>query len=266
MNSTAVRLNILSDLHLSRGLIPVPRTEADVVVLAGDLARPEPAIDWARGFSCPVLYVPGNHEFYGSTLPDTVALLKRLAAGSNIHVLDCEAIVVQGVRFLGATLWTDFMLDGAGPEREQVMAKTAEVMRDFTVIESSENPGTSFTPQESARVFTRHRDWLAHQLDDTFAGPTVVITHHAPALDSIHPRYAGSPLSNAFASNLEALMGAARVALWIHGHTHDSFDYRVRGTRVFANPRGYFKDGANENARFDPERVLEISAAGSIPR
>ncbi|MDN5873795.1 MAG: metallophosphoesterase [Sinobacteraceae bacterium] len=257
MNPT-LRLNVLSDLHLSRGLIPVPETDADVVVLAGDIARPEPAIEWAGGFKCPVLYVPGNHEFYGGSLAGTVEKLKMLASGSNIQVLDQEEVTLHGVRFLGATLWTDFMLEGSGPEREQAMAKIGELMWDFQKIESGEEPGSLYTPRESVRVFEQHRNWLARKLDEPFAGPTVVITHHAPGLGSIHPRYAGSPINNAYASNLEHLMGIQRVQLWIHGHMHDSFDYVVEGTRVLCNPRGYFKDGHNENAVFDPALVVEV--------
>ena len=101
-----MKLNILSDLHLSCGLIAVPDTDADVVILAGDIGKPEQAIAWASGFDKPVLYVPGNHEFYGGSLDGTVSELKRLCEGTQIQVLDSEALVINGVRFLGTTLWT----------------------------------------------------------------------------------------------------------------------------------------------------------------
>lgn len=254
-----LRLNILSDLHLSQGDLAIPQTRADVVVLAGDVARPQRAIEWARGFEAPVVYVPGNHEFYGSSIPATIAALKALAAGTGIHVLDRDERVLGGVRFLGATLWTDFRLGGAGAPREGCMLEAARFLRDFSRIESGEQPGSAFTPLESTRIFARDRAWLAHKLDEPFAGPTVVVTHHAPSLHSIAPRFAGSPLNADFVSDLEGLMGANRVALWIHGHTHDSFDYAVRGTRVVCNPRGYAKDGVNENAAFDPALVVEVA-------
>ena len=86
----------------------------------------------------------------------------------------------------------------------------------------------------------------------------MVVTHHAPSPRSIHPRFEGSLLNGCFVSDLEHLMGAPRVRLWIHGHTHDSFDYTVRGTRVLCNPRGYMLQGVGENAAFDPALVVEV--------
>ncbi|HEU0230235.1 MAG TPA: metallophosphoesterase [Burkholderiaceae bacterium] len=257
-----MRLHILSDLHLSQQGLPLPRARADIVILAGDIARPAQAIAWARGFTQPVLYVAGNHEFYGGNLSATVQSLKTLASGSSIHVLDREALILAGIRFLGATLWTDFMLDGDGAPRTLAMAQASEFMRDFSRIESEERQGTPLSPDESTRVFARHRDWLVRKLAEPFEGPTVVITHHAPSPRSIHPRFANSPLNNCFVSDMEWLMGADRAVLWVHGHTHDSFDYVVRGTRVVCNPRGYAKNGVNENPAFDPEFVVEIGSGG----
>lgn len=253
-----MRLNILSDLHLRQGGLVPPRTSADAVILAGDVARPEQAIAWAREFHRPVIYVPGNHEFYGSSLPATLAQLQSLAIGTDVQVLDRQVLVLDGVRFLGATLWTDFKLVGEGAVRERAIAEAARLVRDFSVIDSTERPGTKFTPLESIRVFRQHAEWLRQKLAEPFAGPTVVVTHHAPSPRSIHPRFVGSLLNGAFVSDLERLMGGNRVVLWVHGHTHDSFDYTVRDTRVLCNPRGYARDGVNENAFFDPRLVVDV--------
>ena len=84
-----------------------------------------------------------------------------------------------------------------------------------------------------------------------------MITHHAIG-PSIHPRYAGSLLSACFVSDAEHLVNGEREQLWIHGHTHDSFDYVVGGTRVICNPRGYAKNGVNENPHFDPDLIVEV--------
>ena len=89
-------------------------------------------------------------------------------------------------------------------------------------------------------------------------GPTVVVTHFAPARGSIAARFAGSPVNACFVSDLEARIRAWQPQLWLHGHTHDSFDYRIGETRVVANPRGYAPNGVIENAAFDPGLVLEI--------
>jgi predicted phosphodiesterase len=250
-----MNLNVLSDLHLSLGALAMPENEADVVVLAGDIARPKEAIAWAKGFAKPVLYVPGNHEFYGGTIAGTVAELKRLSAGTSIRVLDDDAAMINGVRFLGTTLWTDFMLFGEGEKRAAAMQEAQRFMRDFSRVRIGEAP---FTPAASAALFTRHAAWLDRKLAERHAGPTVVITHHAPSPRSIHPRFADSLINACFVSDAERLIDASRVRLWIHGHTHDSFDYLVNGTRVLCNPRGYAKDGVSENPRFDANLLAAV--------
>lgn len=258
-----MKLHVLSDLHLSRGGLDVPDTGADVVVLAGDIARPEAAIAWARRLPAPVLYLAGNHEFYGGTLAGTMAQLKAHAQGSNVHVLDDCALELGGVRFLGSTLWTDFRLFGDGAARDDAAAQAIRFMRDFQRIHLDEDRQQLFTPLESARLFERHSAWLDHALDQPFDGPTVVITHHAPSACSVEPRFADSPLSACFASRADHLMRGGRAALWIHGHMHHSVDYVLDRTRVVCNPRGYANaEGVPENPTFDPGLVVEVPSPG----
>jgi len=253
-----MKLNILSDLHLGVSGLERPRNDADVVVLAGDIARPREAASWALGFDKPVLYVLGNHEFYGSSIDGAAAELKRLCAGSHVHVLDNDEVVIDGVRFLGSTLWTDFMLFGHGDERTAAVAEALRLMRDFSRIRIGDAASALFTPADSAALFERHAEWLDRRLDAPHAGATVVITHHAPSRRSIHPRFAGSLLNACFVSDAERLVGADRAHWWIHGHTHDSFDYVLHGTRVVCNPRGYAKAGVNENPRFDANLTIDV--------
>lgn len=253
-----MKLNILSDLHLGQGGLAPPANDADLVILAGDIARPGPAIAWAAQLGKPVLYVAGNHEFYGASLAGTARALREASAGTQVRVLDDEQVVIGGVRFLGTTLWTDFLLFGDGEGRARAQVEAQRFMRDFSRIFVDDEQRQPLSPQHSARLFERHAAWLAQRLAEPHAGPTVVITHHAPARGSIHPRFAGSPVNACFVSDAQALLGADRVQLWIHGHTHDSFDYRVNGTRVVCNPRGYARDGVNENASFDPDFTVDI--------
>jgi predicted phosphodiesterase len=256
-----MRVHVLSDLHLGVHDMERPLTDADVVVLAGDIGPPRLAVAWALRFDRPVLYVLGNHEFYGGSIERTAAEFERLCAGTQVHVLDDREIVIGGVRFLGSTLWTDFLLQGGGEAKELAVDAAQRFMRDFRRIRilSGDNDGDAlFTPADAAVRFTRHAAWLDAQLDTAHAGPTVVITHHAPSPRSIHPRFAGSALNACFVSDAERLVGAARVRWWIHGHTHDSFDYELNGTRVLCNPRGYAKNGVNENPLFDPGLTIRV--------
>ena len=252
-----MRLQILSDLHLSQGALDVPATDADVVVLAGDIARPAEAVTWARRLAKRVVYVAGNHEFYGSSLSETTSALAALTAGTDVRFLDDEAIVIDGVRFLGTTLWSDFALYGTGDLRAAAFVEALRAMHDFSRIRVDER-GARFTPDVAAERFARHAAWLDARLDEPHDGPTVVVTHHAPSRRSIHPRFAGTLLNPCFVSDAEALVAGGRAALWIHGHTHDSFDYDIAGTRVVCNPRGYSRDGVNENASFDPSLCVDV--------
>lgn len=248
-------LHVLSDLHLGVQGMPVPDVQADITILAGDIARPQAALNWARQFDRPVIYVAGNHEFYGGSIAQVRAELAQLADGTHVHVLDQQALEISGVRFLGTTLWTDFELFGTEC-RELAMQRSAEFMRDFQVIRNAD--GSCYSPPDSVALFREQYDWLDAILDEPFDGPTVVITHHAPSMRSVHPRFADSLVSAAFASDCTCLLG--RADLWIHGHTHDSFDYTVYGTRVLCNPRGYCRDGVNENAAFDPSLCVSVPA------
>jgi Icc-related predicted phosphoesterase len=254
-----VKLNILSDLHLSLGALEIPQNDADAVILAGDIARPKEAVSWASAFAKPVLYVPGNHEFYGGSIVHVADELRQLCAGTNICVLDSDEVVIEGVRFLGTTLWTDFMLFGEGEQRATAIQQAVSFMRDFSRIRAGDAAEVLFTPAASAALFKIQAGWIERKLAEPHPGPTVVITHHAPSRKSIHPRFSGSLLNACFVSDAERLIDGGRARLWVHGHAHDSFDYLLNGTRVVCNPRGYAKDGANENPLFDPNFLVEIS-------
>ncbi len=267
-----MKIRLLSDLHLEHSHrhppFVLPAADADIVVLAGDIDNGTRAIDWAEETfpGQTVLYVPGNHEYYEAELPAAAAALKaRARRSANVRLLDNDELVIGGVRFLGSTLWTDFALLG-DRNRDQVIAESLKVVVDFRKIRMG---GGLLTPQQTIDL---HRDAIAFlqaRLDDPFSGATVVITHHAPHPGSVHPRWAGNLANAAFVSDLTRLMGKA--VLWMHGHTHDSFDFIVEGTRVLANPMGYRTSNwresrsavgqmpvVTENSRFDPALVVEI--------
>lgn len=253
-----MKINVLSDLHLNHEGLPRPANDADVIVLAGDIARPQQAIEWAKGIGRPVVYVPGNHEYYGDSIDARRDELKSLCAGTSVHLLDCGVVVLDGVRFVGATLWTDLKLFGAGERRAAALDEARYCLRDFSRIHVDRGRTAFLTPEASAAMHESQLAWLTGRVATPFDGPTVVVSHHAPSPKSIHRRFATSPLNLCFISDLERVLDGDRIRVWIHGHTHDSFDYRVNGTRVVCNPRGYAVDGVNENAAFDPDLIVEV--------
>ena len=251
-----LKLHIVSDLHLSQGGLALPDTDADLIVLAGDIARPREALAWAAGLGKPALYVPGNHEFYGGSLEGRIAELRALCAGTPVRLLHDDEVVIAGVRFLGTTLWTEFSLPTL-PERAAAVQAATSFMRDFARIRLREGDDALLRADDCTALFDRHSRWLQERLAQPHAGPTVVISHHAPSMRSIHPRFVGSPVNLCFVSDAEHLLQG--VDLWIHGHTHDSFDYRVGTTRVLCIPRGYVREGVAENAHFDPALVVPVA-------
>jgi predicted phosphodiesterase len=251
-----MKMHILSDLHLEFSDFRPPETDADVVVLAGDIGKGDHGMGWARA-SFPdqeILYVAGNHEFYGRERLETLAKLRIAARECGVHFLDDETVEIGGVRFLGATLWTDFNL--FGKERRQfAMAEGQRGLNDFRVIH--EGPA-HFSPADSIRLHEKSLAFLERELQRPFDGKTVVVTHHLPSARSVVERFKHDWLSACFASRLDHLFGRP-VSLWIHGHTHDSMDYEVMGTRVVCNPRGYVRfNSGPENFDFNPGLVVEI--------
>lgn len=261
-----MKIQIASDLHLNplESRFPdyrvVEPADADVLVLAGDIHRATRAFDIFEDWPVPVMYVHGNHDLYDAEYAEAVESMRAASASSNVHFLEGSEYVLDGVRFLGCCLWTDYALY---PDQQQAAMKEAEPkMRDYSAIRTADG---HFTPDHALHMHQQARAWLQAQLDQPFDGKTVVVTHHGPHPNSVHPRYAGMLLNAAFVSDLTPLFGKA--ALWVHGHVHDSFDYEIAGTRVVANPRGYalnrktaetLEQIAWENKQFDAQLVIEI--------
>jgi predicted phosphodiesterase len=250
-----VKLLVLSDLHIEFAEFRPVETDADVVVLAGDIGTKLSGMKMAQSSfgDRPVIYVAGNHEYYGAAIPHMTEKLRQLAAGTSVHFLENDEAVIGGVRFLGCTLWTDFQL--LGPERRETCRWEAEEkMTDYRRIRLSPRFRRLRT-HDTCTMHALSRKWLDTALSTRFDGPTVVVTHHAPSWTSIPERYRADPLSAAYATDLSAWMKGKPIDLWIHGHTHNRLDYVVSGIRVVSNQRGYVDELA---ADFDPGSVVEV--------
>jgi predicted phosphohydrolase len=182
-----------------------------------------------------VVYVLGNHEFYRNSLPNLTETLKRESEGSHIHVLENDAVEINGYIFLGCTLWTDFRLLG---HPEASMQAAAGIMSDYGLIEYTPEH-RSLCPRDTARLHKESVEWLRDALARCERQRTIVVTHHAPSVRSQANVHATSPLSPAFASDLGDLVKESGIPLWIHGHTHHNTDYTLGRTRVLTNQRGF---------------------------
>lgn len=248
-----MRIQVLSDIHLEFAPFQSSDVKADVIIFAGDLHTGTNGIKWILDTikDRPVVYVLGNHEFYGQTLPKLIAKIKAIAHGTNVYVLENDHFKLGDVIFLGATLWTDFQICG-----DLVLAEVAAQtgMTDFRRIRTLPSY-RRFRPRDARVLHAESLEWLRQQTIGHGKQKVVVVTHHAPSPQSIPTRFRGDPLNPAFASNLEPFISEYEPTMWIHGHIHQRADYVVGNTRVIANPRGY---PSEPYTGFDPELVVDI--------
>lgn len=254
-------IHLVSDLHMEFSpYIPHPKSyRADLIAVAGDIMSKGRGISKLRELwpNKNIVVVSGNHEHYGVDVNENTARMKENAKAHDILLLETETVVIDGVRIFGCTLWTDFMLYGKD-KRKFCLYAAQQSLNDFKYIRTKDG-SARFTALDSIEIHQESLKHLKQTIDTPFDGPTVILTHHAPSYKSVVPRFQNDLLSACFASNLDDLMCVDKVELWMHGHMHDSLDYKVNGTRVICNPRGYtsFNSG-NENGAFDPGLLIEV--------
>lgn len=203
-----------------------------------------------------VIYVPGNHEYYNGSITSSLDKLRNMLSHTKVHLLDNQAVTIDGVRFIGSTLWTDF-----DKQNHLMMLQAQSVMSDYKLIRA----GTKTDPYERrlhpADILRRHLDgyaFLESELESVAFldySASVVLTHHAPCHLSIDPMFAADSNNPLYYSDLGELLSIG-PDLWVHGHMHSPCEYTVMDTKVVCNPRGYEPDG--EITNYDPTKVIEV--------
>ena len=254
-----MKLQLLSDLHLETEIYDAePAPGAELLILAGDIDSSWAGIRRFAGWPTPVIFVPGNHEFDRREIDVARVELGKLCDELGFVLLDDSAVIVtdkhgRRVRFLGSTRWSDFDLFG-----EEGRAKAQRAAGYFQKVMGATRHGEVFDAEAVRVLSLESRAWLATELARGESGAdwdaTVVITHFGPSIRSAYPRYGKQPTTASFCNDDEALMPGAR--LWLHGHLHCQFDYRLGGTRVMCNARGHARKG--EPARFEPRAWIEV--------
>ena len=145
-----MKLLILSDLHLEFAPLPPPSIEVDIVILAGDIGKKDQGIHWARNTwpNTDIIYVAGNHEFYGEERNAVIQSLRTAADETGVHYLDNDEVVIQSTRFLGCTLWTNFHLYG-WERQSECMELGQHALNDFKLIKEGDG---IFTPTDSVNL------------------------------------------------------------------------------------------------------------------
>jgi len=247
-----MRLQVLSDLHQEFGEIDVPTVDCDLVILAGDVSTKTNGLAWIRRRfpTQPVVYICGNHEFYGEKSPRLAEQLRTATEGSNIHFLENHAVTLGGFHFFGCTLWTNLELLG---DWRIGGAEAGAQMNDYKRIRNSALGYRRFTPADSRYLHLFSINALKEFFATHDGADSVIVTHHAPSIESLPEEQRGEWISCAYASQLEELIAKYQPHLWIHGHIHHSQDYWIGRTRVVANPRGY---PDQPNPDFQPDLVI----------
>ncbi|GAA3985306.1 metallophosphoesterase family protein [Comamonas faecalis] len=281
-----MRIQLLSDLHLEAQpqFAASPAVGADLLVLAGDigsyqrgsrlqdedfgLARFSPLPQYG-GWPTPVVFVPGNHEYDNQDFDTAHARLRATCERLGLIWLERESVVIDGVRFIGTTLWSDFeaLIVHAGitdPAQQQVQRDKAWRAANFYLSKTGgTRAGQPFLAPQVREQSLRCQQWLRQALAQPFGGPTVAVTHFAPSLRSADPRYGLVPGTAGFCNALDDAL--AHADLWLHGHLHTPCDYVAQGRRadastwrcrVVANPLGYGRKA--EQHLFRPHCTIDV--------
>lgn len=249
-----------SDLHVDFKdyKLDYPVSEhADVVVYAGDIGENiEKNFEWmAKQLNGKkAVYILGNHEFYRGKYYKKIAQAEEVAEMyPNIYFIEKSAVTIEGIHFVGGTLWTDF-----NKANQLDMINAQFYMNDFKAITyDHRNQYYKFKPLDALGEHRMTLKTIETFLKRKDTHRTVVVTHHAPSAQSVDNKFKSDMLNSAYYSDLDKIILEYQPNYWIHGHMHDAKHYKIGKTSVVCNPGGYpdFETGVNG---FNEEMLLNV--------
>ena len=226
----------------------------DLLILAGDIGTDTLALAFVEQEleRSPVIYVPGNHEYYSGRTREVIDAVWRALAMERpgLHYLTGEALTLDGVRFWGGPWYSD--LWGITPHDRAGAWYHRDVAWGINDFYAGYG-GAAWSVARHINHFHAQTDLLrahAGALD-------VVITHWPPMKGAIHPKYDGDVLNPYFINDQDDLVREIGAKLWISGHTHEAYDYTVGETRCVGNPTGYSGE-YHQSRLFRPDQVVEV--------
>lgn len=259
-----MKIALASDLHMEfRRDFPTdqlrfPR-DSDVIVLAGDLNVGKWTVKTVRGIAdanpqATILWVAGNHEFYKTNIDQQIESYREIFANdARIHFLENDRVELDGVTFLGSTLWTDFSVLGESTQQE-AMDYVRNMLPDFSLIEIGE--GELYSPEAACERFQQSRAFLERELQATDPARTVVISHFCPGLETHNRSFPVDFVAAYFQANIVPLIETSAPALWIYGHNHYNEDVTIGTTRAVSNQMGY--PGEDCGSSFELTKLIEL--------
>lgn len=235
-----LRIALVSDLHLECCEIDLDFKDADVLIFAGDIMPISQGnvVDYLKnkyGKYKNIIFVPGNHDYYGGIFKETENEWRAAAKNSNVNVLINNTITIDGVDFIGAPLFTNFKLKSIWP----VNALKDMVERGISDFSRIMIDASNFIiPNDYVNFFNESVNFIEKELSERNSNEKIVITHWPPSEKSLHQKYKNNPYNPYFInSGLDKLF--VKPKYWLHGHTHDAFNYKILNTKIVCNPRGY---------------------------
>lgn len=254
-----MKFDLVSDLHIPsyqdgdlRGLKPT----APVLALLGDICEVHNFFKIREFFEYVsknwryVLYVPGNHEFYGGNLQSSIDEMRSfLSPFRNIVLMDNDVVVIDNVRYVGSTLWSDME-----NENPLTMLACKNLINDYHCIRKTvRGKEVIITPEDTVKLYHKNVNFIKTMLELSCDPFNVVLTHHAPSYKSVSPRFVGNAGNGGFVSNLdEFILDRPKILVWAHGHSHSCVDYNIGKCRVVGNPLGYARELYKNDIEYKP--------------